>query len=80
MKNLLKSLLLTLVWVPPALAAAETDPQGSGFLLALFLGFGALIILFQFIPSLLLFGSMLKGLFTSTPKETELSTVKKSDK
>jgi hypothetical protein len=79
MKTLLKSLLVTLVWIAPALAAAETDPEGGGLLIIAFLGFGALIVVFQFIPSLILFGSMLKGLFTSSAKQAALSNPEKSD-
>jgi len=45
------------------------DVNGSSFLLILFLGFAALIILFQFIPGMVLFATMLKGLFTPAPKK-----------
>ena len=53
-------------------AFADTGAGGeeSGWLWMLFLGFGALIIVFQLVPSMILFGSMLKGLFSSTVKET----------
>jgi len=37
--------------------------MGSGLWVILFLGLGALIVIFQLIPSLVLFGSMMKGLF-----------------
>lgn len=81
MKTLIRSMLFTLVWIAPALAAAEVDPEGSGVLIVLFLGFGALIILFQFIPSLILFGSMVKGLLGGPVKEAAaLSTPKENDK
>lgn len=53
-------------------AFAGTGAQGddNGWLWMVFLGFGALILLFQFVPSLILFGSMLKALFSSTTKES----------
>jgi hypothetical protein len=39
-------------------------------LLILFLGFAALIVVFQFIPGLVLLLSMLKGIFTAAPRST----------
>ncbi len=53
-----------------AFADTGTGGEESGWLWMLFLGFGALIIVFQLVPSMILFGSMLKGLFSSTAKET----------
>jgi len=53
--------------------SAFADTGGSadenGWLWMLFLGFGALIVVFQFVPSMILFASMLKGLFSSPAKE-----------
>lgn len=61
---------LTLLAVPAAaLAASGAETEGNGFLVTLFLAFGALIIVFQLIPGLVLFGSMLKGLFTRSAPE-----------
>jgi len=53
-------------------AFADTGAGGeeSGWLWMLFLGFGALIIVFQLVPSMILFGSMLKGIFSSPVKES----------
>ncbi len=70
MKTLIRTLIATLVTVSPAFAAGAHDGKGSSLLLFLFLGFAALIIVFQFIPGLVLFASMLRGLFTSAPKKT----------
>jgi hypothetical protein len=69
MKTLIRTLLIVLATVAPAFAAGGTEGKGTSFLLVLFLGFAALIIVFQFIPGLVLFASMLKGLFTSAPKK-----------
>jgi hypothetical protein len=57
--------ILTAVTVEATPALASNDPEtlGTSLLVLFFLGFGALIIAFQLIPSLLLFGSMLKGIF-----------------
>lgn len=70
MRTLIGTLVAALVTVSPAFAAGAHDEKGSGILLALFLGFAALIIVFQFVPGLVLFASMLRGLFTSAPKKT----------
>jgi len=69
MGTLIKTLIVTLAWVAPALASGGNEGKGSSFLLVLFLGFAALIIVFQFIPGLVLFFTMLKGLFTAAPKK-----------
>ena len=69
MKALFTTLAVTLASVTPALAANANEVKGSSILLFLFLGFGALIVVFQFIPGLVLFATMLKGLFTAAPKK-----------
>jgi len=70
MRTLIRALIITLASVAPALAATGSEAKGSTFLLILFLGFAALIIVFQFIPGLVLFATMLKGLFTPAPKKS----------
>ncbi len=45
------------------LAASGGKTEGSSILIILFLTFGALIIVFQLIPGVILFVSMIKGLF-----------------
>jgi hypothetical protein len=69
MRTLMGTLIVTLASVAPALAAEGSIVKGSSILLIIFLGFAALIIVFQFIPGLALFVSMLKGLFTRSPKK-----------
>lgn len=69
MKAILTTLAVTLASVTPALAANVNEAKGSSILLMLFLGFGALIVVFQFVPGLVLFAAMLKGLFTASPKK-----------
>jgi hypothetical protein len=73
MGTLMKAVLITLASVAPALAANGSGAKGSMFLVMLFLGFAALIVVFQFIPGLVLFASVLKGLFTRAPKKTSES-------
>ena len=63
MKITMKTLAIILVGAAPALASGDPDIAEGSLLVLLFLGFGALIVVLQLIPSLLLFGSMLKGLF-----------------
>jgi hypothetical protein len=65
----LRALIVTLASVAPALAANGSEGKGSLFMVILFLGFAALIIVFQFIPGMVLFATMLKGLFTRAPKK-----------
>jgi hypothetical protein len=67
MRTLIRTIIVTLGWVAPAFAAGANEAKGSAFLLILFLGFAALIVLFQFIPGMVLFFSMLKGIFTAAP-------------
>jgi hypothetical protein len=77
MRTLITTILVTLGWVAPALAAEGGATKGSSLLLILFLGFAALIIVFQFIPGLVLFFSMLKGIFTAAPKKATVTHDKK---
>lgn len=69
MKTLLTTLAVTLACVTPAIAANANAAKGSSILLFLFLGFGALIIVFQFVPGMVLFVTMIKGLFTPAPRK-----------
>lgn len=53
-------------------AAAEST-AGMGLGTFIFLGFIALIVVFQAIPGLILFYSMIRGLFTPLPLKAEVS-------
>jgi hypothetical protein len=66
MKIMMTILTAIMVEATPALASSDPETMGTSVLVLLFLGFGALILVFQLIPSLVLFGSMLKGLFGSS--------------
>jgi hypothetical protein len=63
MKIIITTLAAVMVEATPALASNDPETMGTSLLVLFLMGFGALIIVFQLIPSLLLFGSMLKGLF-----------------
>ncbi len=53
-----------------ALASGGQETTGTSLLVLLFLGFGAFIVVCQLIPAIVLFCSMLKGLFESAAKGT----------
>ena len=64
MKNMIRNTLMALsCFSSSAYAAVEPAAEGGSFLLTLFIGFFALIIVFQLVPATILFVGMLKGLF-----------------
>jgi len=65
MKTILIIVLSLLVTVSNALASGGTEAEGMGIMGGLFIAFGVLIVLNQFIPGLTLLGGMLKGIFSS---------------
>jgi hypothetical protein len=69
MRIIMTVLAAVAVWATPALASEDAETMVGSLLIALFLGFGALIVVLQLIPSLLLFVSMLKGLFDGTESQ-----------
>ncbi len=64
--------ILTAITVGPtsALASGGQETMGSSLLVILFLGFGAFIVMCQLVPSIVLFWSMIKGLFDGAAKTT----------
>jgi len=58
-----------------AFAATGAAGDGSGPLVWFFIGFGVLVIMFQAVPAVILFVSMLRGLFTTAEKEVHLPKV-----
>lgn len=69
MKNMILHILVALTcFSTSAYAAQESAVEGGSFLLTLFIGFFALIIVFQLVPATILFISMLRGLFVSESK------------
>ena len=77
MRSLIMAISVTLGWIAPALAVESRVAKGSSFLLILFLGFFALIVVFQFIPGLVLLFSMLKGLFSQALKKGRTTDAKR---
>jgi len=72
MKTLTKSLIASLAWAMPALAAGQVHDEGGSVMVVLFLGFGALIVVFQLFPGLALFTVMLKEILTGSRKKAVL--------
>jgi hypothetical protein len=69
MKNIIRNTLVIFsCFASSAFAAAETGTEGGSFLLTLFIGFFALIVVFQLVPAVILFVGMLKGLFAREHK------------
>ena len=63
-RNCLVTLLLTITAASTVLAADAPVESGGSLLLTLFIGFFALIVVFQLVPACLLFVGILKGLFS----------------
>jgi len=69
MKNAIRNSLLILTsFSSAAFAAADAGNDGGSFLLTLFIGFFALIIVFQLVPAVMLFAGLMKGLFVRDHK------------
>jgi hypothetical protein len=66
MKTILRIIVVLGATISLAMAGDGTEASGNGLLVFLFLGFGAVIIVFQLIPGLMLFSSMIKGFFTKS--------------
>ena len=68
MKNLICNSILACVisgsFASAAFAAPAAEGQGGSLLLTLFIGFFALIVVFQLVPAVLLFVGIVKGLFS----------------
>lgn len=72
MKNTFRNALIALVICSsPALAAAESSSGEGSLLLSLFIGFFALIIVFQLVPATLMLVGMIRGLFGRDREKVE---------
>ena len=63
MTSLYVALLCSGMFIPSAFAESSQADSGSSLLLSLFVGFFALIVVFQLVPACLMFIGMLKGIF-----------------
>ena len=74
MKNTLRNTLIALITFSSTAFAANGGNTGEGnLLLSLFIGFFALIVVFQLVPATILFIGMVKGLVGKNNKEVESS-------
>lgn len=70
MKNTLRNTLIALaVFSSSAFAAGASATGEGGLLVSLFVGFFALIIVFQLVPATMMLIAMFKGLFGRDRKE-----------
>jgi len=63
MKRTMTTLGALTAMATPAIAAGGTETAGTSLITVLIAVFGALIVVGQLIPALVLFGGMVKGLF-----------------
>lgn len=70
MKVLIAMVASLLITVTQALASGSGDGDSVSLLMIFFMGFGALILVFQLVPAVVLFGGMLKGMFLPAVKKT----------
>ncbi len=75
MKNITRKVLLALAaGTTSAYAAAGAESSGPGFFTIAFLAFLAAIIAIQFIPGLILFFGLLRGIFSASTKKKVSAT------
>jgi len=71
MKALYTVLLTMAMTATNALATSGGETVELNFMTVLFMGFGALIIVFQLIPGVILFAGMIKGALSPADKKSE---------
>ncbi len=69
MRVLISTLAALLVTVTQVLAAGGNNSEPVSFLMILFMGFGALILVFQLFPAVVLFIGMVKGLLAPAARK-----------
>lgn len=62
--------VLVLAMAGPALAVDTSKTYSSGILVGLFIGFCALIVMFQLMPTIMMLIGFVKGLFKSSEKQS----------
>ena len=78
MKKVLKILVPIVAGSATAASAAASGAEqgGNGMLVWFFIGFSVMVVLFQAAPAVVMFASMMKGLFSSNPAEASFSPFK----
>jgi hypothetical protein len=69
MKRTMTTLGALMAMATPAMAGGM-ETEGTSLVTILLVGFGALIVVGQLIPALVLFGGMVKGLFRAAATKT----------
>jgi hypothetical protein len=78
MRTVSTTLLSLLITAGVALAAGGgAEGEGLSMMATLFIAFGVLIVMFQFIPGIMLLVGMLRGIFSASENKTHETTVKK---
>lgn len=73
MKTMFRSFIALCVLTSSAFAADPGGGSGGGLLISLFIGFFALIIIFQLVPATLMMIGILRGLFGRDRKAIKAS-------
>jgi|APIni6443716594_1056825.scaffolds.fasta_scaffold308168_2 hypothetical protein len=73
MKSILSIVASSIIAISSAHASSGASSDENGLLVNLFLVFGGVIIAFQLIPAVVLFSSLLKGIFAGTKEEVHTS-------
>ena len=68
----ISAIVISLVITAAQVLASGDGGNGDGFslLTTFFIAFGVVILLFQFVPGLMLFGGMFKGIFPASEKKS----------
>jgi hypothetical protein len=69
MKTTLRTIAAALLATTPVFAATGAEAEPHGILFYIFIGFGALIVVAQFVPGLMLLGGMIKGFVAGSTHE-----------
>ena len=70
LRNLLMGMAGTMMMASPAFAVDTTKTYSSGVLVGIFLGFCALIVVVQLVPTIMLLVGFVKGLIKDHSKKT----------
>ena len=73
LRHLLTAMAVSMMMVNPAFAVDTTKTYSSGLLVGIFLGFCALIVVMQLLPSIMLLVGFVKGLIKDHSKQTKRS-------
>jgi hypothetical protein len=71
MKRTMTTLGALMAMATPVMAAGGMETEGTSLVTILLVGFGALIVVGQLIPALVLLSGMVKSLFRATATKTQ---------